>query len=203
MIDATPQGRLLMEMLNSAWALLRHGAAHSGDPFNRPVIGTGCGDGCHLRTVILRQVDETRRLLTCFSDIRSVKIGEIHDWAYTQWLFYHPRRKIQLRIGGPAVVHSDDGVAAACWQRVKGLSRLNYCADLPPGTPVERPSSGLPRRLTQDLPKLLAGDAGRANFAVIETFAEYIDWLRLKPSGNLRAQFRWVANNWQASWAVP
>ena len=193
----------LDDVFDSAWAMLKRGAARSTDPFHRPVLATGRSDGCNLRTVILRHADAAGRTLICFADLRSPKIAEIREFGQAGWLFYHPRQATQLRIHGPASVHSHDSIADALWKRVGGFSRLNFCTAAAPGTPLERPSSGLSTRLLKDLPKALRGDAGRENFAAIVGRVARMDWLKLRPSGNLRARFGWEADRLEASWIVP
>jgi len=193
----------LKHVLASTWAMLTRGAAHSSDPFHEPVLATGNADGCGLRTVILRRADETRRILICYADARSTKIAEIEHSGCAGWLFYHPRKKIQVRIHGAATVHTNDATAEAQWERVKGFSRLSFCTEQPPGTPLLRPSSGLSERLLKDLPKLISSNAGREHFAAIIGHVAYMDWLQLRPSGNLRARFQWDADLPDASWIVP
>ena len=73
------------------------------------------------------------RTLTCFSDARAAKVGEIREHGHVQWLFYHPRKQIQLRISGPAAVHTDDRVADACWAQVNGFSRPQLLHRTSPG----------------------------------------------------------------------
>jgi pyridoxamine 5'-phosphate oxidase len=193
----------LEHVLAATWQMLTRGAAHFNDPFHQPVLATGRSDGCGVRTVILRHADQTERTLICYADVRSTKIAEIEQFGCAGWLFYHPRKKIQVRIHGSATVHADDPVAQAQWKRVKGFSRLSFCTDQPPGTLLERPSSGLSERLLKDLPKLMTGNAGRDHFAVIKGRVATMDWLQLRPSGNIRARFQWDTDLLDASWIVP
>ncbi|BBO91049.1 pyridoxamine-phosphate oxidase [Desulfosarcina ovata] len=193
----------LDHVLVSVWAMLARGATRVTDPFNRPALASGNSSGCGVRTVILRQADEAGRRLICYADVRSPKIAEIEACGSIQWLFYHPRKMVQVRVAGPATVHTDDATAEAQWNRVKGFSRLSYCAERPPGSVLDRPSSGLSARLRNDLPRLMQSNAGRKNFAVIQGQVALIDWLKLRPSGNVRARFQWDADGLKASWTVP
>jgi pyridoxamine 5'-phosphate oxidase len=193
----------LDQVLASTWALLARGASHSSDPFHEPVLVTGRSDGCGMRTVILRHADETGRTLICYADARSAKIAEIEQCGCAGWLFYHPPKKIQVRIHGPATVHTNDSTAEAQWKRVKGFSRLSFCTEQPPGTPLSAPSSGFSERLLKDLPNLMSSNAGREHFAAIIGRVDYLDWLQLRPSGNIRARFEWNADLRDASWIVP
>ena len=89
-------------ILDQIWLMLEQGAAHSDDPFHWPVLGTTAKEGCSLRTVILRQVNATDRILVCHTDARSAKVQEIINYSQPSWIFYHPEKKIQVRISGHA-----------------------------------------------------------------------------------------------------
>jgi pyridoxine/pyridoxamine 5'-phosphate oxidase len=171
----------LDNVLAATWTMLDRGATHSTDPFHQPVLATAQAGGCGLRTVILRHFDEAERTVVCYADDRSAKIGQIEQSGSAGWLFYHPRKMIQVRIHGPASVHTTDAIADQWWKKVRGFTRLSFCTEQPPGTPISRPSSGISRRLLNDLPKLMRGNAGREHFAVIVGQVKSLDWLRLSP----------------------
>jgi hypothetical protein len=184
--------------------MLQRGAARFNDPFHRPVLGTVRGTAeCGLRTVILRQVRFSERLLVCHTDARAPKVRDIAAGGRAAWLFYHPRRKVQLRITGRARLHGDDAFADEQWAAATAASRLNYLADAPPGTPVDRPAAGLPHFLRRRVPGLKESERGRANFMAIAGHMESLDWLRLRPTGNLRARFDWDRQRWRATWVIP
>ena len=143
----------LDRVLAGIWQMLDQGAAHSNDPFHRPVLGTITGEGCSLRTVILRQVEVPGRILVCHTDARSAKVQEIMNCSQTGWLFYHPAQKIQVRISGRATLHTDDPYADRQWADAGVTSRLNYCASRAPGSPLDKPSSGLPDFLINKIPR--------------------------------------------------
>ena len=193
----------LEHVLVSTWQMLEKGAFNATDPFHHPVLATGKAGGFGLRTVILRHADPAERTLTCYADARSPKIKEILAAGHAGWLFYHPGKKIQVRIHGAASVHTGDAVAQALWKKVKGFSRLSFCSEAPPGSPLSQPSSGISRRPLKDLPNLLSSDAGREHFAAIVGRVTYMDWLRLHTAGNTRARFMWQEDRLDASWIVP
>jgi pyridoxamine 5'-phosphate oxidase len=193
----------LDKILDDVWTMLARGVSRFSDPFHWPVLGTGTANGCSLRTVILRQVLLPQRLLVCHTDARAAKAQEIVNCDRISWLFYHPRKKIQLRVTGPASLHSDDDFADRQWAATRVVSRLNYCALQPPGTVIAKPSSGLPDFLHTKVPRLLESQPGRRNFMVIASRIDSIDWLVLRALGPLRARFEWNANRLQAKWLIP
>ena len=190
-------------VLQDAWAMLMRGAARFNDPFHWPALGTTAKQGVRQRTVILRQLILPERILVCHTDARAEKVGEILNSAKVSWLFYHPKRKIQLRISGPATLHADDQFADEQWAATKITSRLNYCAAMPPGTPVDKPSSGLPDFLLNKVPTIFESQTGRKNFMVIAGQIDSMDWLNLSALGNRRARFDWDDKQLDATWLIP
>ena len=190
-------------ILDNIWLMLEQGATHSDDPFHWPVLGTMAKEGCSLRTVILRQVTAPDRILVCHSDARSAKVQEIINNSQTSWIFYHPKKKIQVRISGPATLHAHDPYADRQWADTSITSRLNYCMSQAPGTLIDKPSSGLPDFLLNKIPTLLETEMGRKHFMAIEMHIYSIDWLILKVTGNRRARFEWDKDRLCATWIVP
>ena len=190
-------------ILNEVWAMLKRGVTHVRDPFHWPVLGTTGKDGSSLRTVILRQFLLPQRVLICYTDARADKVQEMLNSANVGWLFYHPKKKVQLRVSGQASLHADDPFADEQWAAGRLTSRLNYCATQPPGTPIDRPSSGLPDFLLNKVPTLLETEKGRRNFMAIACQIDSLDWLILSVLGNRRARFDWDENGLHATWLIP
>ena len=190
-------------VLNEVWAMLKRGVTHSNDPFHWPVLGTTGKDGGNLRTVILRRLILPDRILVCHTDARATKAQEIGNSSRASWLFYHPEKKVQLRISGQAKLHIDDQFADDQWAAAKITSRLNYSATEPPGTPVDKPTSGLPDFLFNKIPTLLESERGRKNFMSIACRIDSIDYLILRALGHRRARFNWDENRLSSTWLIP
>jgi len=193
----------LEAVLSGIWKMLQRGVARFNDPFHSPVLGTADLDRSALRTVILRQFMLTERVLVCHTDSRANKVQEMSNQADVCWLFYHPKKKVQLRISGPATLHTDDRFADEQWAVTKIPSRLNYCTVEPPGTCIELPSSGLPDFFLNKVPTLLNTESGRKNFLVVAGQIKSLDWLQLSILGNRRARFEWTSTGLQAAWLIP
>ena len=190
-------------VLKEIWKMLTRGVTHFNDPFHWPVLGTSGSDGSSLRTVILRRFTAPDRVLVCHTDARAEKVREIIRHAGVSWLFYHPKRKIQLRICGQAGLHADDQFAEEQWAATKLTSRLNYCTTEAPGTAVDKPSSGLPDLLLNKAPTILESQSGRKHFMAISCGIDSVDWLRLSVLGNRRARFDWGEDGLNAKWLIP
>jgi len=190
-------------ILEGIWSMLKRGADRFNDPFHWPVLGTLGKDCCSQRSVILRRFILPERILVCYTDARAGKVQEIKDNSNVSWLFYHPKKKIQLRITGVAELHTDDAFADKQWAATPIPSRLNYCSVLPPGTSVDELSSGLPDFLVNKIPSLMHTEKGRKNFLTISSNIDSIDWLSLNILGNRRARFEWPENKLNSTWLIP
>jgi len=193
----------LENVLKGSWTMLKRGVDDFNDPFHWPVVGTTGKDGSNLRTVILRQFILSDRILVCHSDARSAKVQEISSSAKVSWLFYHPNRKVQLRISGHATLHSNDELADEQWRATKITSRCNYATTEPPGTSIDKPSSGLSDLFRNKVPTLLESEICREHFMAIACQIEHMDWLILRVLGNRRARFDWDRNELKANWVTP
>jgi len=142
-------------------------------------------------------------VLISHCDRRTPKVRQICDNPKISWLFYHPKRQIQLRLTGTAMVHTEDSTADSQWEKVRITSRLNYCTEKPPGWPAEDPTSGLPDLLRHKAPGMFDEQGARKNFAAIVCRFDRMDWLKLRLTGNIRAQFHWEDNQPTTSWVIP
>ncbi len=190
-------------VLSETWVMLQRGVSRSNDPFHWPVLATTGKEGANVRSVILRQFIEPERLLVCYTDARAEKVRDITRSSHAGWLFYHPKRKVQLRISGQAMLHGDDAFSDERWLSTPRSNRLNYGATEPPGTPIDKPSSGLPDLVFDKAPALLEKERGREHFMAIACRIDTIDWLRLSVLGNTRAKFEWDEDGEHATWLIP
>lgn len=193
----------LDDVLKSSWRLLHAGVRDYRNPFHQAVLTTIEDNKPHARTVILREFSEKGRTLICHCDARSSKVLEIRDNPNVSWLFYDPKRWLQLRLSGTATVHADDDIAESQWAKVSLPHRINYCAETAPGSPTEKPCSGLPEFLRDKVRQLLDVPEARKNFAAIVCRFDEMDWLLLKLTGHIRAKFHWKDNRMDASWIIP
>jgi pyridoxamine 5'-phosphate oxidase len=193
----------LDDVLKSSWKCLDDGVRNFRSPFHHADLSTIDDNRPQSRMVILREFSETHRTLICHCDIRGPKVSQIHNNAHVSWLFYDPKKWLQLRLSGNASIHSDDTIADSQWRKMSPHHRINYCAKIAPGSPAEKPTSGLPDLLLNKAPQLLDGPDIRKNFAVIVCRFDEMDWLLLKITGHIRAKFHWKNDHIEASWVIP
>lgn len=190
-------------ILSGVWDMLDRGARAWRDPLHRGVLATIGTDGPEARWIILRHADAGQRLVACHSDLRSRKIQELERNMRSTWLFYHPRRRIQLRLTGATTLHADDAAADAAWAQAGLGSRLGVAAREAPGTVVAEPTSGFPDWFLSVTAPELDGPRFRRNFCLLSCRVACIDWLKLGVLGHRRARFSWRDGRWESSWLVP
>ncbi|MEM9208060.1 MAG: pyridoxamine 5'-phosphate oxidase family protein [Pseudomonadota bacterium] len=181
-----------------AWTLLQTGVDVASSPLHTPSIATVGALGPMQRTVVLRFVDPAERLLICHTDRRAAKAREIIDKPAMSWHFYDRKLKLQLRLHGRGVLHTDDPLADACWERSAARSRVCYNTAVGPGTPVKRPPLA-PGAIASEAE---AADA-RSNFAAIACRVVFMDWLYLSREGHRRAILDLSRESATASWVTP
>ena len=188
----------LEEIPAYAWIALQEGVDSAVHPFHTPCIATLGQHGPVQRTVVLRYVDSPQRLLVCHTDRRSSKAREIVDSPRMSWHFYDRKQKLQIKVSGRGVLHTDDPLADACWERSAARSRTCYNTPIGPGQPVKEPPLA---------PVSIGSEAeeadARSHFAAIACRVDFLDWLYLSGSGHRRALFELSGNKVKASWVTP
>ena len=193
---------------DSVWSKLEAGGSNRRSPFHTPVLGTVGLDGlAQVRTVVLRRVDRSTRMICCHTDRRSPKVREIMAADTVSWLFYDPSDGIQVRARGTCRVHtgSEDPLACETWRGVRPHSRVCYHAPHPPSVELAHWEGNQPPQAhaisnttpgTDDLPP--------DTFAVLATRIDCIEWLDLHHDGHHRIRFDYDGKGTPVStWLAP
>ena len=186
--------------LAHAFGLITRGVPDRRSPFHHPVVATLGLDGRpRLRTVILRGFDFAKRELRFHTDRRAQKVQEITADPRVSMMGYDAGAKIQLRIEGRAVLHTDDAVADAAWEAAKLFSRQCYGVAPAPGTPLSAGADFVLPETTEE------GTApGRAHFTAVVVRMDSLEWLYLAAQGHRRAHYAWDANgSFSSNWLAP
>ncbi len=212
MTDRWP-AKTLPAILDVIWTQWQEAAASTDHPLRLPVLATRTAGGVAQRMLVLRDCDQARRTITSYTDVRTLKVQEIRDDSHVAWHFYDARDKVQLRVDGIAAVHTDDDLLSDCWSRASTISKVNYIEELPPGNPVDAPTSNLPAAVKELLERGILDDErtrqllqpGSKNFCVLVTTVQQIDWLHLKDGGHERCRFVFdeSSQEFQGTWLAP
>ncbi len=185
------------------WTTLGSAIKEASHPLRLASIGTGSSAGCAVRTVVLREVDQSNRRLIFYTDQRSRKISELRQNPRVAWLFYDPAAGVQIRAETIAQIHHADEIALQGWSRTPIVNRVNYCTVHAPGTEICDWGEALPRDLRSVLPDAQNTAVGQKNFAVVSTTVERFDWLWLNPMQHRRAAFHWDGMAFRGRWLTP
>lgn len=173
------------------WHELTRAARHASHPWHTPVVATATAAGPSARTVVLREADADRRTLVLHTDRRSRKADELARDERLAWVFWDPRKRVQLRCRGPVNRHAGDAVAGEAWADLGARSRALYASPLAPGAALA------------DNPRPAIRDDGFAHFMVLVCRVEHIDWLKLDRDRHRRAHIHWRGDDWRAEAVAP
>ncbi len=188
---------------HDAWHLLIKAALKRKGSYQTPTVATIGQDGhARQRVVVLREVDKPNRRLTLFTDARSDKVAELRAKPALSWLFWDPRKKVQVRMESKAVMEQGTGRCRAYWDKLPVQGRKSYAALQAPGTPQSSDAEPLPPSWHSDMP---LEDTAYAfdNFMVITGAVSFIDCLHLHADGHQRATFTWEEEEWKGQWVTP
>lgn len=185
--------------LAEAWRRLTRGAADRRSGFHTVHLATVAADGPRVRTVVLRAVAPSQRLIRIHTDARSAKALELSADARVEVCAYDAHTKMQIRLRGLAALHHDDAVADAAWAGSGQGSRMAYRASLAPGAALSRPEAADPDTLAREP----LSDLGRENFLAVTVAVVRLEWLYLAASGHRRAVYAWSGEALSACWLAP
>ena len=171
----------------AVWSTLAGCPGDRAHPWRTPVLATADAAGRpDARTVVVREVDASRRTLTIFTDARAGKTVQIAAQPAGVLVHWSPALGWQLRLAVTLSVQTDGLAVTSRWARVKmSPGAQDYLSPLAPGAPLG--SATPPTRHVDQ----------REHFAVITAEVTALDWLELHAEGHRRAVFdaagaRWV-----------
>lgn len=168
-----------------------------------PVLSTSSQGKPESRIVVLRQVNMEERTFCCHTDFRSAKVRQLQEQPATSWVFYDASSRVQLRISGETSLHQNDSLADQLWQESDPNSLKLYLGEARPGSISAQPESNLPARFQEHALSREDAETGRIHFCVLQTQIQKIDWMLLRPEGNLRALFDWSSDQLLSNWLIP
>lgn len=183
----------LEEIFKAITHELHRGALDKKHPFRFVVLATHSQSFPDTRYVVLRSVSKTLEM-SVFSDFRTEKVKSIVANPNVSLLFYHPQKRVQLRVSAKAFIHQQNEIANREWTKIQGEAQKAYNSSLPPGEMIEDLNRAY--SWNEDL-------TDPSNFAVIKVIPEKIDVLQLSGMEHIRASFKRKETIWKGSWLVP
>lgn len=163
-------------------------------PFRYTVLGSQGESSVQQRYVVLRSIEEKLHFVI-YTDYRSDKCKELQQSSSSSLLFYHPSKKLQIRVLGIASIHRGDALAKQEWDKVQGEAVRAYTSKNSPGSEINNPQEAYEWTDPVD----------RNYFSVISIKSHIIEALQLNRSEHLRIRIllNEDQNIQKAQWLTP
>jgi len=177
-------------IFNEIKAELREGISNTNHPFKFGVLGTvDAANAPKLRTVVLRNVSN-ELTFSFYTDERSNKINHIQQNNKVSLLFYHPKKLLQLKIEGTAVIKNEEKSKQKTWAVLHPNAKKDYTTHLAPGSFIDNPNE-------------LAYLTSNHFFIAIDIIPETIEYLKIEKPHHTRVLFTKEKDTWKSNFLVP
>lgn len=184
------------EDLDEVWSAtcheIRRGSLDKKHPFRFVSLSTLHNNQIQSRYVVLRSVDESFNLY-CYTDSRSDKIYALENNPQLTLLFYHPSKKVQVRINAQAIAHHQNELSMQHWNHIQGIAKRAYGSSIAPGDHINYPSEA------HQWPDMIDDTF----FTVIQAIPSEMEVLQLNRLMHLRAKFWKTDDRWNKQWIAP
>jgi pyridoxine/pyridoxamine 5'-phosphate oxidase len=168
---------------------LLNGSVKKGHPFKYFTLSTLHQGQPRQRTVVLRKVQPGPQLLF-YTDRRSSKVEQIKQNPNVSALFYHPKKMMQLQIGGRADIKENPEMLRKIWKSIPAKAKKDYTTVLPPGVKTDNPDEL--EYLTE-----------QNHFCMVEIQPTRIEYLKLNQPYHLRLEFLKTGGEWDGTFLIP
>lgn len=158
-------------------------------PFRLVPLSTYSGDS---RYVVLRGFDSDFNF-DFYTDSRTSKVGQIIGKPTVGLLFYHPQKRVQIRVKGSAQIHHQDETTAEIWKGMADEAKKAYGSIVYPGKPIKHPTDA----------HIWPEEIDDRFFTKVSVRAERLDVMQLDGFTHLRAEFLRSNEGWTKRWIVP
>lgn len=142
-----------------------------------------------LRTIVIRKISKDLKF-TFFTDKRSQKVIHIIKNNKVSMLFYHPEKRIQLKIEGVASITKDTKVLEKQWSILNEKSKKDYTTEKAPGSGIT--DDGAIEYLNET-----------HNFCMITIEPRKIEYLKLNTDKHTRIRYSLDKGIWEGEFLVP
>lgn len=171
---------------------LHRGALDPKHPFRFFSLASHTESDVDLRYVVLRKLDEELNFYF-FTDYRSTKVKQFENKADSALLFYHPGKRVQVRIKGQVEIHNQNELSRSFWSSILGDSQKAYNSVTPPGEIIQNPISAF------DWPT----EMDDRFFCLIKVIPTHIEALQIHGLNHIRVVFQKTKDTWDMNWLAP
>lgn len=177
------------QFLQEIKAELTNGHSKKRHPFRYFTLATSHKDSPRQRTVVLRKILPELNILF-YTDARSYKVEDFKKNHNVSALFYHPKKLMQLRVEGEALIITDQKQLKQYWNNIQESSKKDYITEKVPGSPIKNP----------DNVDYLEEEH---HFCAIKIVPKSIEYLKLKRPNHIRILFEKTEEEWNGEFLVP
>ena len=176
------------------WDLLAQGVVNKKSKFHTPTLSTINGNAINSRTIILRKVDNKKKMLFFYSDSRSRKVLNIIQNNNVTVHLYEPRFKLQVQLYGNANIENKTEKTKDIWSSLRNFSKKNYLSVLSPGEKINN---------LDDIKYNVDNEEAFYNFSLINFKVSKLECLQLSDIKNIRVEFVYSESSNKKYYMVP
>ncbi len=169
---------------------LKIGLTEKNHPFKLATLATvGLDKMARLRTVVVRQLSDDLNI-TFYTDKRSKKVTHIIENNKVSMLFYHPEKRIQLKMEGIATIIKNLEILEKHWAKISENAKKDYTTDKAPGSSIKQ----------NDKVEYLNDTH---HFCLINIELRKIEYLKLNTDQHTRIRYSLNNGIWTSEFLVP
>ena len=176
------------------WDLLAQGVVNKKSKFHTPTFSTINGNAINSRTIILRKVDNKKKMLFFYSDSRSRKVLNIKQNNNATVHLYEPRFKLQVQLYGHANIENNSEKTKDIWKSFNNFSKKNYLSELSPGKKINS---------LDELKYNKDNEEAFYNFSLIYIKVSKLECLQLSDINNIRVEYLYTESSYKKYYIVP
>jgi general stress protein 26 len=165
----------------------------SGHPFQYPTLATVAKNCPRQRSLVLRKVHTRSKKLWFFTDARTDKVEEISLNPQAALHFYHPRKKLQLRLEGTVDLIEEGPLWQEAFNKVPPKRYSDYASVQPPGKELDKVPDKYPMK----------DENAVKNFRLLVFRTQKLEALQLNGNHHFRISFTYHKEGWESSWLQP
>ncbi len=178
------------KIIQEVLSLLKKAAIDKKDPMRFVILGSLNFEMPELRYVVWRNFDAKDLSGHIYTDIRSNKIKQLRENPLAQLLFYHPDKKIQVKVNVKVLIHNNTEKTNTIYKQMnKGQEAYNTLRA--PGT----------KRNNFDDTNEMKSNFSASDFTILETKFLSMEVLKLQYPNHIRLSYHFI--NRKFEWLVP
>ncbi len=194
-VTTNPNGMIPSKILQETIDELARGGVDRKHPFRFFTFCTVDMKGLpDARMVVLRKFERDTLQCTIYTDKRSRKAGQLKQQPYAQLLFWHPKKRWQIKISASCTIQEGEE-DKKLYQHLAEGGQASYNTQLPPSSIASSHEEAVQTAET----------FSDENFIAITCRIETLEILQLQRENHNRAQFEFDAegNAISQNWLVP